>query len=152
MSCDGVNVEALGTTFNVKAYQNDPTVVASLIEGKVRISDATGSDVTLSPNQQLVYSRHAKTFAISNIDDMHEVDYWRKNLLHFKSTSLGHIAQTLERMYGVHIEFADDGIRSASFSGTIGNTSIENVLHIISLTYPLNYEFRKDTVILSAKY
>lgn len=150
VECGGVIVEALGTTFNVKAYQSDPVITTSLIEGSVRVSDAN-SGVTLEPNHQLVYSRNAHTFAVSEMRNANEADYWRRNILYFKSTPLSEIAHTIERMYDVKVIFSDKELEDVTFSGTIRNNSLENILHVLELTYPVTSEFHDDTILLKQK-
>lgn len=46
----GMNVEALGTTFNVKAYREDSQIIATLFSGSVRVS-SDRDNVILSPDE-----------------------------------------------------------------------------------------------------
>jgi transmembrane sensor len=60
----GLNVKALGTTFNVKAYPKDQSIVATLVEGVIKV-EGKGIDhkpfiYTLKPNQNIVYLKDAK--------------------------------------------------------------------------------------------
>jgi len=53
-----LNVTALGTEFNVKAYSTDKTIETTLVKGSIKIVPVTGStgEVTvLMPNQKLTY-------------------------------------------------------------------------------------------------
>lgn len=147
VECDGVSVEALGTTFDVKAYPSDPTMTTSLIEGRVKVSDKK-SGITLEPNQQLVYDKKANTFAVAQTENVNEADFWRKDILYFNATPLTDIAKTIERMYDVKIVMASNDLAHVTFSGTIRNNSLENIFHVISLTYPLAYEVHGDTILL----
>ncbi|HEY9543779.1 FecR family protein, partial [Prevotella sp.] len=147
VECDGVSVEALGTTFDVKAYPSDPTITTSLIEGRVKVSDKK-SGITLEPNQQLVYDKKSNTFAVAQTDNVNEADFWRKDILYFNATPLSDIAKTIERMYDVKVVMASNDLSRVTFSGTIRNNSLENIFHVISLTYPLSYELHGDTILL----
>ena len=148
--CGDLNIEALGTAFNVKGYQDDDDVTVSLLEGKVRIyNDDYGT--CLTPNQSLCYDRPGMRFTKTDIRDSREVDFWRRNILYFRSATLAEMAKTLERMYGVTIRFEDEELKQVTFSGSIRNNSLTNVFHIISLTYPLSYQMEKDTIIVRKK-
>lgn len=54
-----LNVSALGTEFNVKAYSDDKTIETTLIEGSVKIENVTDKNksevLVLKPNQKLVF-------------------------------------------------------------------------------------------------
>ena len=140
-----LEIEALGTTFDVKGYCDDHSVTTLLAEGSVKVSNKT--DVTLlKPGEKVEYHKSKQTFTKSVISDMREIDFWRNNMLIFNSSSLAEIATTLERMYGVKVVFDSEKLKNVLFSGTIRNSSLHNVFYIISLTYPLTYELEGDTV------
>lgn len=143
--CNDLEIEALGTTFDVKGYCDDHSVTTLLAEGSVKVSNKT--DVTLlKPGEKVEYHKSKQTFTKSVISDMREIDFWRNNMLIFNSSSLAEIATTLERMYGVKVVFDSEKLKNVLFSGTIRNSSLHNVFYIISLTYPLTYELEGDTV------
>ena len=149
VSCNGLNIEALGTSFNVKGYYTDQTVSTSLLEGKVRVYNDKNS-ILLAPQQQLSYNKTTNDFTQTEIKDTREIDFWRRNILFFKSASLEEIAKTLERMYGITVVFETQELKDIPFSGSIRNNSLSNVFHIISLTYPLKYKLEKDTVTITS--
>jgi ferric-dicitrate binding protein FerR (iron transport regulator) len=87
-------------------------------------------------------------FLRSQIADMATIDSWRNSILVFDSTPLADIARTVERMYGVNVEFQSDTLRRITFTGTISNNSITNIFYIISLTYPISYTIDGSRVII----
>lgn len=145
VNCNDLNVEALGTTFNVKGYSADEIVTVALFEGKVKVFNETNNTV-LEPNQLIAFNRIGNTFSHSEIADSREIDFWRRNILFFRSVSLADIAKTLERTYGVTVRFKDEDLKKVPFSGSIRNSSLNNVFHIISLTYPISYEINNDVI------
>ncbi|MCX6327847.1 MAG: FecR family protein [Bacteroidia bacterium] len=54
-----LNVRALGTTFNIKAYPDDKTIETTLVEGSVKIEEITDKNMAevmvLKPNQKLTF-------------------------------------------------------------------------------------------------
>ncbi|MBD3591951.1 FecR family protein [Bacteroides sp. GM023] len=143
--CNDLEIEALGTTFDVKGYSDDLSVTTLLAEGSVRVSNQTSATL-LKPGEKVEYHKGNRTFTKSVIPDIREIDFWRKNMLIFNSASLADIATTLERMYGVKVVFDSEKLKNVPFSGTIRNSSLHNVFYIISLTYPLTYKLEGDTV------
>ena len=66
-----ITVTALGTAFNVKAYQNEDIIETTLEEGMVRIDPMkigknaeSGKPVFLKPNQNAVFKKYEKTMAV----------------------------------------------------------------------------------------
>ncbi len=151
VSCNDLKVEALGTMFNVKGYSSDETVSVALLEGSVKVFNEINSTI-LAPNQYLSFNKKDETFLCSEIKDSREIDFWRRNILYFRSASLVDIAKTLERMYGVTIKFEDESLKHVPFSGSIRNSSLNNVFHIISLTYPITYEINNDTITINKEH
>lgn len=147
VSCNHLDVEALGTIFVVKGYNSDEVISVALIEGKVNIKVSNdASNTILTPNQGLQFNKKSKEISRTEIKDIREVDFWRRNILYFRSQTLADIANTLERMYGITVKFEDDELKGIPFSGSINNNSLSNVFHIISLTYPISYKIENDVV------
>jgi ferric-dicitrate binding protein FerR (iron transport regulator) len=56
----GIDIKVLGTEFNVKAFDIEPTIEATLIKGSIEVSkkdDVQGSKVLLKPHEKLVYKK-----------------------------------------------------------------------------------------------
>lgn len=82
-----MEVEALGTTFNVKAYQEDRELTTTLFEGKVRTS--VGKDeVILKPDESLSFDKSSRRMIVS--DDLAAyARMWKDNELVFKGGNDG---------------------------------------------------------------
>lgn len=150
VDAQGMNVEAIGTAFNVKAYQEDPSVITTLLSGRVRISTSTETALLAKGEQVEVNKREGK-LKISAPDRIEYASLWRSNELAFNSHTLEEIAQVLDRMYNVKIVFEDEKIKKRRFSGIIQNNSLDNVIEILSLTASIEYRTQGDTVILRTR-
>jgi len=62
-----LNIRALGTTFNVKAYSDDKTIETTLVEGSIKIDEITDKNraevkvIVLKPNQKLTFLKENST-------------------------------------------------------------------------------------------
>lgn len=133
-----MEVEALGTTFNVKAYKEDRELTATLFEGKVRTSVGS-EEVILDPNESLNYNKSSRKMVVSD----KFADYarmWKDNELVFKGETMEEVAVMLDRLYNVKVRFASEKVKRFRFSGVIKNNSLENVIELISLTAPISYK------------
>lgn len=146
----GLDVEALGTSFNVKAYREDNYITATLFAGSIRAT-ADNKSVILAPDQQVLFDRETSRLKVEKPDNASYAYMWRDNELAFKGETLNDIAIRLNRIYNVQVVFSSEKIRQYRFSGIIKNNSLDNVIEIISLTAPIMYESRGDTIILSER-
>ena len=111
----GVEVEVLGTHFNVNAYPEKNGVVTTLAEGKVRVAEG-GHEAVLMPGEQAVASAGAL--------DVREVDVseyisWKDGLFVFRQMPLEQIMEQVYRWYGVKAAFFDESARTETFTGVI---------------------------------
>lgn len=145
----GMNVEALGTAFNVRSYQGEEEASAVLLEGKVKIN-ALGQETVLIENQRATFSKSSR---LLRTDIVHASDFmeWTSGNLYFDNQTFDEIARTLSRVFNVEIRFASENLRTTRFSGTLGNSSIRNALDILSLTSSMRYEMRGTTIELYYK-
>lgn len=140
-----VDIEALGTQFNVKAYKDENQITTTLVEGAVRLKDDKQS-IVLNPNEQVIYARNTSRFSSKVKIDSERTVPWRNNELTFNGENLGEIALTLERIYNLHIDFADEKLKKYTFSGHIRNNSLSNVLDLLTYAVPIAYVSNGDTI------
>jgi len=151
VKANDISVEALGTTFDVKAYPDDNYVTAILLEGSIRISSPSQSEV-LKPNEKLTIAKNTGQFAKSALLDADKNVSWINNQLAFEQERLEDIAKTLERMYNVQIRFASENLKDIRFSGTIKNNNLENVLQLVTFVSPVRYSLENNaTIIIRSK-
>lgn len=111
-------VEVLGTTFNVNAYQDDLHINTTLVEGSVQIlTQFDSKPVTLTPGQQL---RLDKASGETSVQKVNTEIYtaWVKGEFVFRNQPLGEILSQLARWYDFTVEFKDLSIRDMKFTGS----------------------------------
>lgn len=140
-----MSVKAIGTAFNLKAYNDDPDITTTLVSGKVRINTPLQSQL-LEPNQRLVFDKNERRTRISNEQDIESFSAWRENQLMFNDQNFRSITKVLERHYNIRFVFEDSRLEGYCFTGTIPNTGLESLLEIFTLTSPMSYQI-KDSVI-----
>lgn len=143
-----VNVEVLGTSFNVKSYKDHETKV-SVVSGKVQITSPSGVKQLLVKNQQATYTPSEK-FQFSQ-EDSAEGIAWTENTIFLKNTTLAETAKIIENWYNVEIDFGDKDIESLMISGKFKEEKLENVLSSIAALKQLEIEFLTKKQILIRK-
>ena len=143
----GMQVEALGTSFNVNAYQNDNKIIASLFSGSVRVSYDRHVAI-LKPHESVKVELLNRSFSRYKDESMQNIALWRKNEITFDGESLEEITHIMSRLYNTTICIEDESLKKVCYIGTIRNNNLENFIDIINLTTPVVYENKGDTVFL----
>lgn len=143
-----ISVEALGTAFGVKAYNEDKLISSILMRGKVRVTTPDGEAI-LMPNERIMYDKTTHKKTQSTVTNATDFTGWIHNELRFENESLGDIAKTIQRIYNVEVVFTSERLKNQRYTGTINNNSLESVLNIISLTSPVSFQINNQQVTLS---
>jgi Fe2+-dicitrate sensor, membrane component len=144
---NNINIEALGTAFNVKAYSVDDHISATLMEGSIAVISGNESAI-LKPNENIFYDRNTQQLIKKTLHNTDLVSAWRSGRIVFGGETLGEAAFMLERIYNIRIIFETEDIKDYTFLGTIKNNSLSNVFEIMSLTVPITYEISDSSVII----
>lgn len=152
VSSAGVDTRALGTSFNVKAYEEDEHVQVVLASGKVKISmpqEKNSEEVFLVPGEGVWVEKNTRAM-LKQQADLHAALAWKDNLLLFHQASADQIFTTLERWYGVDITFAEKfSGDSWRFTGEFRNENLENVLLSISYVKDFKYQINNQSIIIT---
>ena len=140
-----MQVEALGTEFNINAYRDDNCLRTTLAEGKVRVSyPDTRQECILVPGEQAVLKEGVITTGQVNVDD---IIAWKKGRFVFSDMSLEAIAHQLERWYDVEIRFDDTVAKYYRFTGVMKRyNELEQVLGLIEETTNVRFKVEGQQV------
>lgn len=163
-----MDVKALGTAFNVKAYLDEKNTAASLIRGLVEVTlkEDNNLKMLLYPNQKIEWQHEhshipstnltaakkdiplnvtdslKKKLVITNTGDIKEIA-WKENKLIFDDEEFEDIAVLLERWYGAKINFEESSIRNYRFTGTYEKEDLNTVLDYLKESRSFNYTIEK---------
>jgi ferric-dicitrate binding protein FerR (iron transport regulator) len=140
-------VEVLGTNFNVKAYDNESNMEATLLEGAVRVSIPEGKPLTLQPGQQAQVVATGTKLQLVNGADLVKVMAWKNGLFDFNNATLEEVMRQLERWYDIEVVYAK-GIPHVELLGkmTRGITLNELLVVLKELGVHCSMEGRKLVV------
>ncbi|WP_321282493.1 FecR family protein [Marinifilum fragile] len=140
-----IEIEVLGTEFNVEAYHDQNTITTSLIEGSVKLRKNNES-VIIAPDQQAIISKDENHFLVRDVDaSMYAL--WKDGVFYFKEASLGTIMEKLERWYNVKVFFMNQSVINKRFSVEVKRyEDINEILDIISKTGKVNFEIKSNII------
>jgi len=145
-----VDVEVLGTKFNLKAYPEESSVSTTLVEGSVKMS-SQNEQVVIKPNQKLEFDKTSKKMSLSNLADTSEDTEWKDGRLTFHNKSLGELEPILKRWFDVDIIFADEQVKSRKFTGVLQRESILEAISYFDLSKYVKCEIKGNKIIISSE-
>ena len=137
----GTLTTALGTSFNVKAYDGNEKVKVALVTGKVtvKMSDCEHKEeVILEPGQITTIDRKSLNLS-ANYFNYLETIAWKEGILFFNDMPLNKAFRVLEQWYGVSFEYNYSPDTRILVTGTFDNEYLSNVL--ISLSYTVSFDY-----------
>jgi hypothetical protein len=143
----GMQVEVLGTHFNVMAYTDEASINTTLLEGKVKLRNDHAAEVILQPGQEGVFTG-SKGFKV-NKADIEQVMSWKNGYFIFNDEDLTSIMRKISRWYNVDIQYSG-GTKKLSFMGNISRfKNVTEVLNMLALTGTVQFKIEagKITVI-----
>ncbi len=140
-----LNVQVLGTSFNVRSYLADTRATVSVATGKVGVNgnEAKGTYMLL-PGERLSYNKNNQ-FKKDNISQ-DEISGWQKGILIFRLETIQEIAPVLERYYGVSIAINPAHIPRKQVTASFTQKTLPQVLEILSQTGGFIYTISRNEV------
>lgn len=168
-----IDVIALGTKFNVKAYSEERTIETTLIEGSVRLESSTAifaDNLVLKPNEKAVFTKKNQPMdLVANHQQPKEIEStskpkleiiesvepepiisWKDQRWVINNEKLEHLAIKLERRFDVNFIFDNDVLKEYSFRGTLEDETLEQIMEAIKFSSPIKYIIDKKTVYVMA--
>ena len=135
-----LNVNVLGTQFNVIAYEDGAKEEIILNEGSVKVDARNGAPLdVLEPNQKLVLNKEKMTFNTTTVEASQYLG-WTEGKLIFRNEGMQEVAERLGRWYNAEIRIEDEELLDHSFHATFVDEPLEEVLKFMALTTPYTYK------------
>ena len=127
-----MEVAVLGTHFNINAYQDEPAIKTTLLEGSVKVSNGT-SHTIIKRGQQSQLNNNGVIKVIQDAD-VAEAVAWKDGRFEFNDTDLKTIMRQVMRWYDVDVEYHGN-IPDRYFTADISrNKTLSGVLKILKLS------------------
>ncbi len=140
-----MEVEVLGTHFNINSYEDESTIRTTLLEGSVRINQNKNTGI-LKPGQQAQTDQFG-AIKIINDADLEEAIAWKEEKFQFGRADIHEVMRQVARWYDVNIEYK--GTVSSHFGGTISrNANLSQVLDMLHLTGKVKFEVKDRKIIV----
>ena len=133
-------VRVVGTEFNVLETKEEVKVTVS--SGQVAFSHKQD---TLFLTQDEV-GQYGNTSLQSYTNNDLNYKAWKTGILTFDATPFHQVAQDLQRHYNITVTIQDPGLKDLTFSSTLDNQPLEEVLEELQIVLDIQYSHQNDQV------
>lgn len=137
-------IEVLGTHFNVEAYEDEPDVSTTLVEGQVCFhfsdKDYLAKKVVMKPGQRLVYSStngDVQLYATSCLSET----AWKDGKIIFNNTPLDVALRMLEKRFNVTFKLKNARLKTNAFTGTFTEQRFERILEYFKISSKIQWRY-----------
>lgn len=139
-------VEVLGTHFDIMAYDNEPVIKTTLLEGSVKVK-RDAANALLVPGQQALAFRNSSILKVQKAD-LEETMAWKNGYFIFHEENIQDIMKKVARWYDVDVVYQGN-IKGENFGGSVSRFSnISELLQNLELTGTIHFKIdgRRVTV------
>ena len=144
-----VDIRVLGTRFNLRSYNGDKYVEASLLEGSISLAlkkDGDGTRFLMKPGDRLLVDNGTSEIVHERFDHTHYAS-WRDGYHAFRHMTLGEIARDLERIFDVQIVIRDASLLDETYFATFASGwELDELLDALNIHHTLR--IRRDGSII----
>ncbi len=138
-----MEVQVLGTHFNVMAYDDENSIKTTLLEGALQVSNGANSTL-VAPGQQAILNKEGSFRLLSNAD-VDEAVAWKNGKFVFNHADIHSIMRQVERWYNVDVSFERKG--DLHFSGQLGRyENVSELLRKLELTNEVHFRIEKGKI------
>ncbi len=145
-------VEVLGTHFNINAYNDEPSIKTTLLEGRVRVSlpSPSGEKPQASLSQLLIpgqQSKADKTIKVFTVDT-EEAVAWKNGYFMFNNENIPVIMRKISRWYNVEIEYRGDISQKVVWGSVSRFKNVSEVTDMLELTGLVHFKIEENRIIV----
>ena len=111
----GMEIQVLGTKFNVQAYEDSERFAATLVEGSIALE--TGAEaLKLQPGEQV--RKEGEHWVVETVDVTNCIA-WKDGVIAFEGERLEDIMEKLGRWYDIEVFYQNPEVKDMRFTGNI---------------------------------
>jgi transmembrane sensor len=154
VSVGDVQVEVLGTHFDVMAYEDENAINTTLLAGAVRVTStvsasralAGSASRVLAAGQEASMDRSSGSLSVNEVDADESIA-WKNGFFDFKGVSIETVMRQLARWYDVDVEY--EGKTDKHFRGTISRSeNVSAVFKMLELTGEVHFSTEGKKIIV----
>jgi transmembrane sensor len=132
-----VTTHVLGTSFNIKAYQNDNEIAVTVLTGKVGVvaqgaeKSDKGKVTLLTPDQRAIFIKNNNNLLKQDHINAFDESAWKDGKLLFNKIPLAEVCLQLERKFRVKITYPRE-LASSPVTADLSNETINEIVNVLA--------------------
>ena len=152
VNTNAIDIQVLGTKFNVSNYPEDDNINTVLVEGVVKLQrtekkSSNLDSVMLEPGHKGEWNKDNNEITVLNVDTS-LYTAWLGGKLVFRNTSFKQIREALQRHYNVIINNNNKELEEQLFDATFDVETIDQVLETFNKSWAIEYAIIENEVII----
>lgn len=151
-----VITKVLGTSFNIKAYDEASSIEVAVLTGKVAVDineskskqPSASPGVLLTPNQRVTYIKEKNTLEKEEPKALPELSMWQATDVVFDNVSVKEVIRTLNKKFRVDFRVSDKNLLNCLIRADFTNQNLPDILELLSKSVEASYEIKDHTVYL----
>ena len=144
ISAGDVKVKVLGTSFDVKAFNEENLTMITVVSGRVSVA-VDDEELILLPNEQACFSKSSGKLQFKKVDAT-TFTKWMNGTLYFEQTPIRDVVVHLERWYDVDITVNNTQILDKKITGEYTNASLKTVLRALEFSIGIKYKIEGQLI------
>ena len=147
-----LQIQVLGTSFNVKAYENQEQIEVTVASGKVAVFplDSPSDRVVLIKGQKAVFYK-SSTKIEANLNDDINFASWKTKEIIFEDTPMPEVIHIINEIYKSDLILVGGELVDCPVTTTFDNQSLESVLNVLESTLDLSIEKKGKSIEISGE-
>jgi ferric-dicitrate binding protein FerR (iron transport regulator) len=142
-----LNMEVLGTSFNVYAYETEDRIEMALVSGAVKVEThvTPAKAIYAKPNEKVVYDKTTGQLRLKKTNTRFDTAWTRGELI-FRSEPFCSVVSKIEHRFGVKIHVEGNELDDDRFTGYFDSDRITDMLDYLKIHYKFNYKIKGDDI------
>ena len=133
-----LTTEVKGTSFNIKAY--DEQVYVAVSSGLVTSYENNENGIYIQPGEMAIYQSNGPKTTLTKRQFKEDEIAWKDGKIVFEKASFEEVKNTLIRWYGIEIKQNRHIVFKEGFKGNYQNATLESVMESISFAGEFDYK------------
>jgi len=141
-----LDIQVLGTEFNVQNYQDDESTNIFLKSGSVELQSGEGESLRslykMRPGERAIFDKGEHGLFI----EKGHPDFclaWMDGKMVFRGHSMTDVVRRLNRCFNIDIRIIDPEITDYTYTATFQHESLEQILELLKISAPIDYTIAK---------
>lgn len=136
-----MEIEVLGTEFNVDAYEETKTVSTSLVSGSVKLTfQSTNQQIIMKPEEKVDYYVDVHKIHTGKAC-MDMLTSWKNGQIILRDTPLKEVLQILEKRFNANFIVRNKKFYNYSYTGIFEKQQINSILEHLRISSNINYRY-----------